>query len=88
MDIGTQPSQDIGIIHPYKIDNCAKIVFSIEGYGRYTDDIRAISESKERLENLLEAIKKLADEIGLILNMRKTRIARIDKPFRILQIQY
>ena len=88
VDIGTQPSQDIGIIHPYKIDNCAKIVFSIEGYGRYTDDIRAISESKERLENLLEAIKKLADEIGLILNMRKTRIARIDKPFRILQIQY
>lgn len=88
MDIGTQPSQDIGIIHPYKIDNCAKIVFSIEGYGRYTDDIRAISESKEQLENLLEAIKKLADEIGLILNMRKTRIARIDKPFRILQIQY
>lgn len=88
VDIGTQPSQDIGIIHPYKIDNCAKIVFSIEGYGRYTDDIRAISESKERLENLLVAIKKLADEIGLILNMRKTRIARIDKPFRILQIQY
>lgn len=88
VDIGTQPSQDIGIIHPYRIDNCAKIVFSIEGYGRYTDDIRAISESKERLENLLEAIKKLADEIGLILNMRKTRIARIDKPFRILQIQY
>lgn len=37
---------------------------------------------------MLEAIKKLADEIGLILNMRKTRIARIDKPFRILQIQY
>ena len=37
---------------------------------------------------MLEAIKKLADEIGLILNMRKTRIVRIDKPFRILQIQY
>ena len=53
-----------------------------------TKGIADISESKERLENLLEAIKKLADEIGLILNMRKTRIARIDKPFRILQIQY
>ena len=79
VDIGTQPSQDIGIIHPYKIDNCAKIVFSIEGYGRYTDDIRAISESKERLENLLEAIKKLADEIGLILggNMRHKALAEI-----------
>lgn len=53
-----------------------------------TKGIADISESKERLENLLEAIKKLADEIGLILNMRKTRIVRIDKPFRILQIQY
>ena len=53
-----------------------------------TKGIADISESKERLENLLEAIKKLADEIGLILNMRKTRIARIDKPFRILQIRY
>lgn len=61
----------------------------IEAYVKSaTKGIADISESKERLENLLEAIKKLADEIGLILNMRKTRIARIDKPFRILQIRY
>ena len=88
VDIGTQPSQDIGITHPYRIDSYAKSVSGADDYGRYTDDGWAISPSKEILELLLSAIREMSSEIGLILNEHKTRIIPLDKPFRILQIQY
>jgi len=45
-DIGSQPSQNIGIIYPYRLDNYAKIVRGVKGYGRYTDDFHAIHESR------------------------------------------
>lgn len=88
VDIGTQPSQDIGIIFPYRIDIYAKSASGVEDYGRYTDDIWAISPSKEILELLLDAIKEMSKTLGLILNEKKTAIVPLDKPFRILQIQY
>lgn len=88
VDIGTQPSQDIGIILPRRIDSFAKSVSGAEDYGRYTDDVWAISPDKEVLELLLEAIKEMAKELKLIINLKKTRIVRLDRPFRILQIQY
>ena len=88
VDIGTQPSQDIGIIYPYRIDNYAKIISGVDDYGRYTDDMWAISDSKEKLENLMDEIRAASKELGLIINEKKTRIVKISKPFRILQIQY
>ena len=49
VDIGSQTSQNIGLIYPYRFDNYAKIVAGIDGYGRYTDDFYAISDSREEL---------------------------------------
>ena len=46
VDIGSQPSQNIGIVYPYRIDNYVKIVKGVHGYARYTDDFHAIHESK------------------------------------------
>lgn len=85
IDIGSQPSQEIGIIMPYRIDNYGR---KVSLYGRYTDDIRAISDSKDTLECLLAYIRKEADMIGLIVNEKKTKIQRLNRPFRILQVQY
>ena len=45
VDIGNQISQNIGLIYPYRFDNYAKIVAGIEGYGRYTDDLRGVKDS-------------------------------------------
>lgn len=88
VDIGSQPSQNIGIVYPYRIDNYAKIVKGVKAYARYTDDFHAIHESKEFLEELLEGIKRIAEEYGLIINEKKTRIVRLDGFYRHLQIGY
>lgn len=88
VDIGSQPSQNIGISYPSKIDNYIKIVKGVKYYGRYTDDSYIIHEDKEFLKEILIGIKNIANELGLIINDRKTRIAKLSQQFKILQIYY
>lgn len=88
VDIGNQASQDIGIIYPYRIDNYAKIVMGTKNYGRYTDEFYAFHPDKAFLRSLLDGITKIAEEYGLIINERKTRICKLSQPFRHLQICY
>lgn len=88
VDIGNQTSQNIGIIYPYRFDNYAKIVAGIKGYGRYTDDFYAIAHDTETLRNLLEGLRVIAKEYGLIINERKTRIVKLSGFYRHLQNGY
>lgn len=88
VDIGSQPSQNIGIAYPSRIDNYIKIVKGVKYYGRYTDDMYLIHESKEYLKEVLEGIRKIANELGLIINPKKTHIAKISQTFTFLQIKY
>lgn len=88
VDIGSQPSQNIGISYPSKIDNYIKIVKGVKYYGRYTDDSYIIHEDKEFLKEILIGIKNIASELGLIINDRKTRIAKLSQQFKVLQIYY
>ena len=88
VDIGNQDSQVVGLIYPYKFDNFAKIVSGIKGYGRYTDDFYAISESREELLTLLDGLRVIAREFGLIINERKTRIVKLSSFYRHLQNGY
>ena len=88
VDIGNQDSQVIGLIYPYKFDNYAKIIAGIKGYGRYTDDFYAISESRETLKNLLDGLRRIAREFGIIINERKTRIVKLSSFYRHLQNGY
>lgn len=88
VDIGAQPSQNIGIAYPYRVDNYAKIVRGVRGYGRYTDDFYAIHQSKAFLKDLLDGMNQIAEEYGLIINRKKTRICKLSQPFRHLQLSY
>ncbi|MBQ7732501.1 MAG: hypothetical protein IJT58_00590, partial [Synergistaceae bacterium] len=88
VDIGNQNSQSIGLIYPYKLDNFAKIVKGIKFYGRYTDDFYAIAEDRETLKDLLDGLRILAGEFGLIINERKTRIVKLSGVYRHLQNCY
>ena len=87
-DIGNQNSQIIGLIYPYRLDNFAKIVKGIKGYGRYIDDFYAIAEDKETLKSLLEGLRVIAQEFGIIINERKTRIVKLSGFYRHLQNGY
>lgn len=88
VDIGSQPSQNIGISYPSKIDNYIKIVRGCKYYGRYTDDSYIIHNDKDFLMDVLKNIKNIADELGLIINDKKTRIAKLSQQFKVLQINY
>lgn len=56
--------------------------------GRYTDDSYIIHEDKEFLKDMLNNIKKIADELGLVVNDKKTRIVKLSQQFKVLQIKY
>ena len=88
LNIGDQVAQTAGIAYPIRIDNYVKIVKSVKAYGRYMDDSYAIHESKEFLEELLEDIIEIAEELGITVNRKKTRICKLSEHWRFLQVQY
>ena len=88
INIGSQPSQNIGIAYPSRIDNYIKIVKSCKYYGRYTDDSYIIHESKEFLNEVLDGVLKIADKLELVINPKKTYIAKLSQTFKFLQLKY
>lgn len=88
INIGDQISQVIGIYYPNQIDTYVKTVRSQHYYGRYMDDFYIISESKEKLEDLLFNIEKIATSLKIFLNKKKTCIVKLDNPFTYLQLRY
>lgn len=88
VNIGGQVSQNIGITFAHRVDNYVKTVRSQRYYARYSDDFYLIGKSREELLDILGGIKEEATEAGLTVHPYKTHIARIDEPFRFLQISY
>lgn len=67
----------------YDLDKAVKKVETTFGGRPY-----AIHESKEFLQELLEDIIKIANELGITVNTRKTRICKLSEHWRFLQVQY
>ncbi len=88
LDIGNQTSQSAGILYPSPIDNYIKIVRSVKYYARYMDDSYILHPNKEFLKSLLADIIKVAKDIGITVNEKKTHIVKISEYWRFLQIQY
>lgn len=88
VNIGGQPSQNVGITFAHRVDSYVQTVKGQRFYARYSDDFRCINESRDFLLELLEGIKDQAAEIGLEVHPNKTHIARLDEPFTHLQISY
>lgn len=88
VNIGDQLSQVIGIYYPYRIDNYVKYVRRQKFYGRYMDDWYIMNPSKEELLDLLEHIYRIAEEYGIHINKKKTRIVKISGTYKFLQIKY
>lgn len=86
--IGDQVSQISSIYFPTRIDNYIKIVRSIRWYGRYMDDSYIISKDKHQLHELLSQITKIASELGIFINHKKTRIMKLNHTFSWLKLRY
>ena len=88
MNIGDQVAQTAGISYRIPLDNYIKIVKGVKFYGGYMDDSYIIHPDKEYLQKLLQEIIQKAKELGITVNLHKTRICKLSEHWRFLQIQY
>lgn len=88
LNIGDQFSLIVGLLYPSEIDTYVKTIRKMKYYGRYNDDFYVFSDSKEELLDILHGILKICDSLHLHLNLKKTKIRKLNQPFRYLQIRY
>lgn len=85
LGIGSQASQIFGVFYPTPIDKMCTVIEGNKYYARHMDDFYTIHHDKEYLKNLLLKIKKMAEELGLTLNEKKTQICKLSKGFVFLK---
>lgn len=88
VNIGDQLAQVVGIYYPHPIDNYIKYVRQQKFYGRYTDDWYIINRSKGVLLDILNHVVEIANELGIHINRKKTRIVKLSSVYSYLQIRY
>lgn len=85
LGLGSQISQTLALAVGDGIDHMITEIFRIGASARYMDDGYLIHSSKAYLRECLEKIRRAAEEIGLELNLKKTRIIRLTHSFTILK---
>lgn len=79
--LGFEPGQIEALFFPSnKIDHYIKDKKSFKRYARHADDSYVISNSKEELIQLRDQLIDKYKELGLELNMNKTKIIKLDDP--------
>jgi hypothetical protein len=77
LGLGSQVSQISAIFYANPLDHFIKEKCRIKYYGRYMDDLYLLHPDKEYLLKCLEGMKKICAELGLTINMSKTRITKL-----------
>lgn len=85
LGLGSEISQICAILYPNQIDHYIKEQLHIKGYGRYMDDSYIIHEDIDYLRHCLQEIERLAADLGLRLNPKRTQIVRLDGHFEYLK---
>lgn len=88
LGLGSQISQILALASANKLDHFIKEKLQIKYYGRYMDDGYLIHPSKQYLKYCLQEIKKLCDELGIKLNIKKTIIVKISHGFTFLKTRF
>lgn len=86
--LGSQISQIMALVVPNKLDHYVKDQRKVKHYVRYMDDGMVISDNKEFLHQLYVEMKKIADELGLTFNEKKTRIIKATRGFVFMKVRY
>lgn len=88
INIGNPVAQIFSIFFPTRIDNYCKIIKSIKSMGRYQDDIFIMHNNKSFLKELVSEIRDICNQMGIFINVKKTKICRVDHAFTWLHHQY
>lgn len=85
LGLGSQISQTLALASCNKLDHVIKEKLQVKCYGRYMDDGYLIHPDKEYLKKCLQVIKELCNELGIILNEKKTQIVKLSHGFTWLK---
>lgn len=88
MGLGSQISQTLALASADKLDHYVKETLRIKGYGRYMDDGYIIHRNKAYLNKILRGIRKICDELGIVLNEKKTQIVKLSHGFTWLKARF
>lgn len=88
LGLGSQISQTLALVSANRLDHFVKDECRMKYYGRYMDDGYILHPSKKYLQQLLEKIQQLCDELGIVLNRKKTQIVRLRRGFSWLKIRF
>lgn len=84
LGLGSQISQVSALFYTNDLDHYIKENLHMKYYGRYMDDGYIISDSKEALQKCIEVLVSFSEKLKLKLNLKKTKIWRLDKGFMFL----
>lgn len=88
LGLGSQISQVLALAAANQLDHYIKEDLGIHCYGRYMDDGYLVHQDKEYLKACLLKIQKKCEELGLKLNLKKTRITPVRRDFQWLKIMF
>ena len=88
LGLGSQVSQILALSSANRLDHFIKEKLRIRGYGRYMDDGYLIHSDKRYLKYCLKRIRMLCDELGIVLNEKKTQIVKLSHGFSFLKVQF
>jgi retron-type reverse transcriptase len=88
LGLGSQVSQISAIFYPDKLDHHIKEKLHIKYYGRYMDDLYLIHADKSYLEYCLAEISKVCQTLGIIINIKKTKIVKLSDGLEFLKGKY
>ncbi len=86
LGLGSETSQINAVVYPNSIDHYIKNV--VEFYNRYMDDSPIVAPNKEFLEDLLKELTIKYQELGIMLNPKKTCIKDIKHGFKFLKTKF
>lgn len=88
LGLGSQISQVTAVSLPNSIDHYVKEVLRVKPYIRYMDDSIAIFQTKEEAQAYLKIYMQLCEDIGIIINKKKTQIHKLERGFTFLKVKF
>ncbi|MBQ8697472.1 MAG: RNA-directed DNA polymerase [Schwartzia sp.] len=87
LGLGSHISQITAVAYPSAIDHYIKERLRVRGYGRYMDDGYMLFRTKGEAKRALEILAGLCERYGIVLNRKKTHIAKIQHGLRFLKVK-
>lgn len=88
LGLGSQISQICALAYPSKIDHYIKEILRVKYYARYMDDGYLIHPDKAFLWRCLADIKALCDDLGIVLNQKKTQVTKLSRGVVFLKTRF